>query len=311
MFCPAVLKFFASAGGGGAHLREPIGDEPSGSRFDAITPHFRANGVYMERRLSRRLALAQHSIDGLPAASTSRIGGDAPVARRRRSQQKGVARLGGNRVVGYPCTGRQFLRERAQPWLIRRFAEPRDVALKPRGNRQSDRSAAGLQRDPEKTGARAVNRGKHAETAAFPWRQPGRSSGVKLYEGNRGQEERRDQRQPVRPRGNEVRPHDRSHTIHRILFIRELQRGADGRRDQDDSEDSQSARRALVETQLVDPANSGTSHIITLESPMVIDEANDRVTFDYWTWGRENVTTFITTLTAMKLHYLGVITATF
>jgi hypothetical protein len=53
-----------------------------------------------------------------------------------------------------------------------------------------------------------------------------------------------------------------------------------------------------------------TTHIITLESPMIIDEPNDKVTFDYWTWGQP-IKTLSTTLTALKANYLGVITATF
>ncbi|BBH18671.1 hypothetical protein Back11_00160 [Paenibacillus baekrokdamisoli] len=55
----------------------------------------------------------------------------------------------------------------------------------------------------------------------------------------------------------------------------------------------------------------GTStHIITLEGPITIDEPNDKVTFDYWTWGQP-IRTLNTTLTALKANYLGVITATF
>lgn len=51
-------------------------------------------------------------------------------------------------------------------------------------------------------------------------------------------------------------------------------------------------------------------HMITVESPIVIDEGNDKVTFDYWTWGQP-VKTLATTLTAFKANYLGVIVATF
>jgi hypothetical protein len=50
--------------------------------------------------------------------------------------------------------------------------------------------------------------------------------------------------------------------------------------------------------------------MITLESPITIDEVSDKVTFDYWTWGQP-VKTMTTTVKAMKDNYLGVITATF
>lgn len=54
----------------------------------------------------------------------------------------------------------------------------------------------------------------------------------------------------------------------------------------------------------------GRAHMITLESPMTIDEANNKVTFDYWTWGKP-VQTLKTTVDALKAHYLHVVTATF
>lgn len=52
------------------------------------------------------------------------------------------------------------------------------------------------------------------------------------------------------------------------------------------------------------------THIITLEGPIKIDEPNDNVTFDYWTWGQP-IKTLNTTLTALKSNFLGVITAKF
>jgi hypothetical protein len=54
---------------------------------------------------------------------------------------------------------------------------------------------------------------------------------------------------------------------------------------------------------------SGT-HVITLEGPITVDEANDKVTFDYWTWAQP-VKTMNTTLTNFKANYLGNITASF
>lgn len=54
---------------------------------------------------------------------------------------------------------------------------------------------------------------------------------------------------------------------------------------------------------------SGT-HVITLEGPITVDEANDKVTFDYWTWAQP-VKTMNTTLTSFKANYLGNITASF
>ena len=40
-----------------------------------------------------------------------------------------------------------------------------------------------------------------------------------------------------------------------------------------------------IHSALLIPGEKST-HMITLESPLVIDEANDKVTFDYWTWGQ-------------------------
>jgi len=62
-------------------------------------------------------------------------------------------------------------------------------------------------------------------------------------------------------------------------------------------------RTALLQT-------GKSTHMITLESPIAIDEPNDKVTFDYWTWGQP-VKTMSTTLTAFKANYLGAITAEF
>ena len=53
-----------------------------------------------------------------------------------------------------------------------------------------------------------------------------------------------------------------------------------------------------------------TNHVIPLESPIIIDEVNNKVTFDYWTWGQQ-IKSMATTLTAFKANYLGVTTATF
>jgi len=52
------------------------------------------------------------------------------------------------------------------------------------------------------------------------------------------------------------------------------------------------------------------THVITLEGPITVDEANDKVTFDYWTWAQP-VKTMNTTLTNFKANYLGNITASF
>jgi len=53
-----------------------------------------------------------------------------------------------------------------------------------------------------------------------------------------------------------------------------------------------------------------STHMITLEGPITINEATDKVTFDYWTWGQP-VKTLATTFTSFKANYLGSITATF
>ena len=52
------------------------------------------------------------------------------------------------------------------------------------------------------------------------------------------------------------------------------------------------------------------AHMITLESPMTIDEANNKVTFDYWTWGQP-IKTLTTTVDVLKANYYGAITASF
>jgi hypothetical protein len=54
----------------------------------------------------------------------------------------------------------------------------------------------------------------------------------------------------------------------------------------------------------------GGSHMMTLESPLVIDEANNRVTCDYWTWGQP-VKSLAATLDSWEKYYYGAITATF
>lgn len=64
-----------------------------------------------------------------------------------------------------------------------------------------------------------------------------------------------------------------------------------------------------VAVKLLNDPRDGT-HMITLESPMVIDQANNTVTFDYWTWGQP-VRTLTTTVDALKQYYYGAITASF
>lgn len=59
---------------------------------------------------------------------------------------------------------------------------------------------------------------------------------------------------------------------------------------------------------LGDPRPS--THIITLESPLIINEAANSVTFDYWTWGQP-VKSLQTTLDNFKSSYLGAIIANF
>jgi hypothetical protein len=56
------------------------------------------------------------------------------------------------------------------------------------------------------------------------------------------------------------------------------------------------------------------NHIISLASPFVIDEVNQKVTFTYWTWGRsasDPNNTANLTLNAFTNTYLGAIIATF
>jgi hypothetical protein len=56
---------------------------------------------------------------------------------------------------------------------------------------------------------------------------------------------------------------------------------------------------------------SQKEHIITVEGPITIDEVNDKVSFQYWTWANDPIQTLNTTWTAIKANYMGVITATF
>lgn len=66
-----------------------------------------------------------------------------------------------------------------------------------------------------------------------------------------------------------------------------------------------------IDIALIQPSQLGKeAHILTLEGPIVIDEVNNQITFDYWTWGQP-VKTLSTSLTAFKVNYLGVIVATF
>jgi hypothetical protein len=51
-------------------------------------------------------------------------------------------------------------------------------------------------------------------------------------------------------------------------------------------------------------------HIITLESPITTDEADNKITFDYWTWAQP-VKTMSTEWTKFQANYLGNIVATF
>ncbi|GFN30044.1 hypothetical protein [Paenibacillus xylaniclasticus] len=63
-----------------------------------------------------------------------------------------------------------------------------------------------------------------------------------------------------------------------------------------------------IRTALLQPGDG--THVITLESPITVDEANDKITFDYWTWANP-IKTMSTSLSNFKANYLGAITATF
>lgn len=67
------------------------------------------------------------------------------------------------------------------------------------------------------------------------------------------------------------------------------------------------ALRVNIEMIQVDTGN----HIISLESPLLIDEVNDSVIFDYWTWGEASFRTFNKTVQDFTDNYLGAIIATF
>ena len=64
-----------------------------------------------------------------------------------------------------------------------------------------------------------------------------------------------------------------------------------------------------VEASLVAPGSKST-HMITLETPFVIDEAADTISFDYWTWAQP-VKTMAVKLSTFTAAYLGAITAGF
>jgi hypothetical protein len=63
-----------------------------------------------------------------------------------------------------------------------------------------------------------------------------------------------------------------------------------------------------IKLPLIGDNRQGT-HMICIESPIVINEAQDKVTFDYWTWAQP-VKTCTTTWTNLKANFLGAITAT-
>ncbi|MCB9453075.1 MAG: hypothetical protein H6672_16690 [Anaerolineaceae bacterium] len=64
-----------------------------------------------------------------------------------------------------------------------------------------------------------------------------------------------------------------------------------------------------ISVKLLGDPRDGT-HMITLESPITIDVANNKVTFDYWTWAQP-VKTLATTVDALEANYMGSIVATF
>ncbi len=65
-----------------------------------------------------------------------------------------------------------------------------------------------------------------------------------------------------------------------------------------------------VYTDLINNGGGRTTHIITLESNILIDEVNNKASFDYWCWGQP-IGTLSTTWTRLKANFLGVIIATF
>jgi hypothetical protein len=65
-----------------------------------------------------------------------------------------------------------------------------------------------------------------------------------------------------------------------------------------------------MDARMIQPGNKG-KHIISLESSITIDEANDKVTFDYWTWGNSGVQTCTTTVKTFQECYFGAIIAEF
>ena len=64
-----------------------------------------------------------------------------------------------------------------------------------------------------------------------------------------------------------------------------------------------------ITADLVAPGSNAT-HMITLETPFVINEVADSITFDYWTWGQP-IKTMATKLSTFVAAQLGTITAKF
>lgn len=65
-----------------------------------------------------------------------------------------------------------------------------------------------------------------------------------------------------------------------------------------------------IAAKLLGHPDTKATHMITLESPITIDKANNRITFNYWTWGQP-VQKLEKTVEEFKAQYYGGITATF
>ncbi len=64
-----------------------------------------------------------------------------------------------------------------------------------------------------------------------------------------------------------------------------------------------------INADMIQPSDG--RHVISLESPVVIDEANDLVTFDYWTYGHASFDIASLTVAKFTNNYLGAIIATY
>jgi hypothetical protein len=65
-----------------------------------------------------------------------------------------------------------------------------------------------------------------------------------------------------------------------------------------------------IKTAMIRSGSTGR-HFITLETPFLIDEQQDSVYFDYWTWGHATSDGASLTVAKFTDNYLGAVIASF